>query len=268
MRRQKMTISIAIVLVLFAAGVFSWRYTREKEPDATDPPIVVRPQEVQEAVSDEQVVIKKDVSLDAPMPPDNKQKSNGIVQNVPFISQAPFGEWDNEVFQDGCEEASMIMAMAWVRGESLTPEGGKRDIESITQFENKTFGAFTADMSPSDTARIMEAYYSYENAEVLQDVSIDDIKKLLDDGALVIAPMNGQMLGNPHFTPPGPLQHMLVIIGYDTKTKEFVTNDPGTKEGRGYRYDEDVLYRALREYPTGNHATITGDRKTVIAVRK
>lgn len=192
-----------------------------------------------------------------------------VFQKVPFTSQAPFGEWDNLMFQDGCEEASMIMVMAWMQGTSLTLEKGKSDIESITQFETKKFGTFIADTSVEDTAQILRDYYHYDKVFVLHNVSINDIKNLLSENALVMAPMNGQALHNPNFTQPGPLHHMLVITGYDVKTHEFVTNDPGTKKGESYRYDEDVLYGAIRDYPTGNDEPLAMDnQKTIIVVKK
>lgn len=259
MEREKLNRVVVLAIAVVVAGVLLWRYAGEKTPDMRSPSVTPL----------QDIGPKSGTPSDAPAQSDGKGgRSGSMIQSVPFIAQAPFGEWDDEVFQDACEEASMIMAMAWVHGTSLTPEGGKQEIQNITQLENKTFGAFTPDMSIADTARIMQAYYSYDKVEVLQNVSIDDIKKLLADGPLVIAPMNGQALGNPHFTQPGPLEHMLVIIGHDAASHEFVTNDPGTKEGASYRYDENVLYQALREYPTGNHLPIANPAKTVIAVKK
>jgi len=37
---------------------------------------------------------------------------------------------------------------------------------------------------------------------------------------------------------------MIVIRGFDPATKEFITNDPGTKRGEFYRYDIDLLEKA------------------------
>jgi hypothetical protein len=159
--------------------------------------------------------------------------------------------------------------MAWVRGTSLTPEKGKSSIEDITAFTTEKFGTFIADTSTEDTAQIMQEYYAYTNITVIPDVSVNDIKTILAENATIMAPMNGQALGNPNFTQPGPLHHMLVIIGYDAQTHEFVTNDPGTKEGKQYRYDENVLFQAIRDYPTGNTEQVIPDnRKTIIVVRR
>lgn len=36
-------------------------------------------------------------------------------KTIPFIAHAPGGKWDNPIFRDGCEEASMLMVMGWIR---------------------------------------------------------------------------------------------------------------------------------------------------------
>ena len=59
-----------------------------------------------------------------------------------------------------------------------------------------------------------------------------------------------------------------MIRGYDSDKGEFITNDPGTKRGELYRYDQDVLYNAIRDYPSGYHKPITRIEKTMILVWK
>jgi hypothetical protein len=44
---------------------------------------------------------------------------------------------------------------------------------------------------------------------------------------------------------------MLVVIGYDSINKKFITNDSGTKRGKDYQYSEKVLFDAIWEYPSG-----------------
>lgn len=84
----------------------------------------------------------------------------------------------------------------------------------------------------------------------------------------MVVPTNGRALGNPNFTAPGPERHMLVLIGYDPETKEFITNDPGTRQGRHYRYHEEVLFSAIRDYPTGDRVPITSVSKPGIIVSR
>jgi hypothetical protein len=61
---------------------------------------------------------------------------------------------------------------------------------------------------------------------------------------------------------------MIVIRGFDPATKELITNDPGTKRGELYRYDIDLFYQAIRDYPTGYHETIDQIEKNMIVISK
>ena len=85
-------------------------------------------------------------------------------------------------------------------------------------------------------------------------------------GNLVLVPANGIKLNNPNFTPPGPDRHMLVIKGYDLDSGEFITNDPGTRKGEGYRYKEEIIMGAITDYPTGDHLQMTGEEEKAMIV--
>ncbi len=61
---------------------------------------------------------------------------------------------------------------------------------------------------------------------------------------------------------------MLVIRGYDQANKEFITNDSGTRRGELYRYNEEVLYQAIRDYLTGYHKPIDKVEKVMMVVEK
>ncbi|MBI2439546.1 MAG: C39 family peptidase [Candidatus Moranbacteria bacterium] len=188
-----------------------------------------------------------------------------LLEDVPFTSQAPFGEWSNPMFQDGCEEASLTMVRFWLTREALTGDVAKKEIVSLAKFTEKKFG-HAIDTSVADTERIFNEYYGYNATKLHYDIELGDIRRALGEGKLVIVPAHGQKLKNPNFTRPGPITHMLVVIGYDTKKKQFITNDPGTKNGKGYRYDEDVFYGALQDYPTGDHVPSKKIRKAMMTI--
>ena len=191
-----------------------------------------------------------------------------VLLEVPFVAQAPFGNWSDARKQDGCEEVAAIMAMAWVRGEGLTPQEADDRINEISAFEEKEIGTFH-DASANDVVEIIfKKYFEYDKVEVKYDIDKEDIKAELYKGNLVIVPTDGQLLNNPNYTPPGPTTHNLVVIGYDFESKEFITNDPGTRNGKQYRYDEDVLERALLDYPTGFHENLEEIRTAMIVVKK
>lgn len=192
-----------------------------------------------------------------------------ILLTVPFTAQAPFGEWSDPRQQDGCEEASAVMAMAWVRGTTLNATTGKEQILAIADWESANYEGNYHDTSAEDTAsRIFNEYFVYRKVRVEHDITADDIIAELSAGNLIVTPMNGQALGNPNFTSPGPERHMLVVIGYDPVKDQFITNDPGTRQGKGYRYDRDVFMSALRDYPTGYHVPIPPDQTAMIVVSK
>ncbi len=192
-----------------------------------------------------------------------------VRQRVPFLIQAPGGVWSSPVFQGGCEEASLIMADAWTRDvSSLDAVTGKQSIQKVSDRAEHLFGKGTYDTSVTDTLKLAHVLFPRVGISAEMDVSLQTIVDHVERGQLVIAPMDGRALGNPHYTAPGPEHHMLVIIGYDVATKEFITNDPGTRYGEGYRYPEQRLYASIRDYPTGDHLPVTTIRKDILAISK
>ena len=114
----------------------------------------------------------------------------------------------------------------------------------------------------------MKEYFNFNDAHIVRDVSVDDIIAELEKGNIMIVPVNGQVLKNNHYTPPGPLRHMLVLIGYDYDTKEFITNDPGTRFGGSYRYSEENFFESIDDYQTGKHLPRLVHSKNVIVVER
>jgi len=191
-----------------------------------------------------------------------------VMHNVPFTSQAPLGNWKDPRQQAGCEEAAALIAMGWVRGDTFTPSGAEKTIIAISEYELKNYGSYE-DASAKDTVDwILKGYFNYSNVRLKYDIGVGDIKRELANGNVVIAPMNGQTIGNPYYTPPGPLRHMVVFIGYDDNKKEFITNDPGTSRGESFRYSYDRIQTSLQDYETGDHVPITSHRTAMIVVSK
>lgn len=192
-----------------------------------------------------------------------------IDQEVPFTPQAPLGEWSDALQQDGCEESSVLMAMLWARNQKLENSQEYKDaILAISQWEQIEYG-IAKDTSAKDTVeRIFKGYFKHTKVETKTITKYQEIVEVLSKGSLVIIPANGQIIGSPYYTPPGPERHMIVIKGYDQKTSEFITNDPGTRHGKGYRYNFQQLYNAIRDYPTGDHEPINENNKLIIEVKK
>lgn len=193
--------------------------------------------------------------------PEQKQKtSSDSLQNydsqsknltVPFVVQAPFANWKDPIFQNACEEASVVMAMGWLNDvQHISPQETQKQILDIAKWEDENFG-YNADTDVSDIAKIFRQKFKIENVQIKEGITSEDIATELEKGSLILVPAFGQALHNPNFTQPGPIAHMLVVTGYDKKSHEFVTNDPGTKRGAGYRYKDRVLFDAIWKYPSG-----------------
>lgn len=192
--------------------------------------------------------------------------------NVPFTTQAPLIKWDDPRQQDGCEEAVAVMAMAWVKGEGgaskISPAEFEKRILALSDFQKNTYGEFR-DTSLSDIISwIFQDYYSSDKAELKLVASTSDIISELQKGKIVLLPMAGRELMNPNFKAPGPLTHMILVKGYDYKTQEFITNDPGTRLGADYRYPIERAYRAINVYPTGYHLETKERAKAMIVISK
>ena len=192
-----------------------------------------------------------------------------IDQNLPFSSQAPQFSWDDPRQQDGCEEISVLMAMAWVRREKQVPASvWEERITSLADFSQEKYGEHR-DISVRDVVEwLFKDYFSYNKVRVSLIESSAQIVAELENGNLLLVPLNGQELGNPNFTPPGPEHHFAVIKGYDYRRQEFIAHDPGTRYGANYRYPEDVLYQAIRSYPTGYHEKYDHVKKEAIIVSR
>lgn len=261
-------VSAVILLWLFGktGGLFVIR--ENKESPAPQNTFYGEPEKTKEALPEKSPAYEKPPEKEDPPKAEEDLPEKDVLLDAPFTSQAPFRNWKDPKQQDGCEEASALMAVAWTRGIDLTPEYALEEILAISDYEEKTYGNYQ-DTDAEDTAqRIFREYFKYDNIEVRHSISAGDIKKELFRGNLIIVPVNGRKLGNPYYTPLGPLEHNLVIRGYDAAKKEFITNDPGIMRGKNYRYKESVLEKALQDYPTGHHEPIIAGKTAMIVVKK
>lgn len=187
------------------------------------------------------------------------------LHDVPFTVQAPIANWFDPLYQNACEEASIVMAARWLTEKDLTSDDALKEIRLLANRADALFGS-NLDESARDTATLAQDYMPNAKVELVEDVLLQDIVGILNGGNIVLVPLNGKILNNPHYKPPGPLRHMLVIKEYDLETKEFITNDPGTRYGKNYRYAEDVLFSAMHDWDTGDNTPIYPDRKVIIAI--
>ncbi|MBU1123983.1 C39 family peptidase [Patescibacteria group bacterium] len=180
---------------------------------------------------------------------------------VPFSPQAPFANWDDP-YQEACEEMSLIMIHHFIDGSDLTKEQADEELIELTKWEKEN--GYPEDVTLSQLAEISCKYYKYCTTNLITEVTIDRIKEELIKGNPIIIPAAGRDLDNPYFSGEGPWYHMLVIKGYDKK--RFITNDPGTRRGEGYKYEYSVLLNAVHDW-TGIKEDIRNGDQIMLVIR-
>ena len=213
-------------------------------------------------------VVAPQVTTPTPLPNSASKSTSSTIKpipaelnlSVPFTSQAPTGNWD-AAHEEYCEEASALMVARYFQHQSIgTADETEQTLASLANWEKQHFGYFES-TTAAETKQMIEAN-SPLKVTLETDVSTNTIKQALANNQLVIAPSAGRKLGNPYFTSPGPIYHMLVIKGY-TKDGKFITNDPGTRHGADYIYDEQVLLNAIGDY---NHNDPVNGQKVILIV--
>jgi Peptidase_C39 like family len=281
MRKRTATILVIMLSAAFGAGAtFTYRtpirdayrkWQRGPIPEALPrAQVVARKDETTIAPSTPGETVKAAPTKDAPTstaksveiaPAEPKPKKIPYSFNlkVPFVPQAPLKVWD-EIHEDTCEEASFTMLKAYMDDEGLADaDEMDRRLLAAVEWQKKTYGDFTSS-SAARTAEIMREHLGMKNVRVLPVTDIIDVKRQIAAGRPAILPAAGKLLFNPNFKNGGPLYHMLVAKGYTTST--VITNDPGTRLGADYAYEDEVLWNAIHDWNGGD--VENGDRVMIV----
>lgn len=263
--RSLVHIFIPIAIIILGLVSVIWLTRQPSKPVDTNSSDISREGDLPTNTIEPNLLPEEDKENEEIIP---KPLSTFVNYDVPFTAQAPTGDWSDERQQDGCEEASALMAMAWVKGEGITNAHALEQIIALSDYEQAQYGEFR-DISLADIKQwIFEDYFKYSKIEHQKNISAEDIITALQDNSVVLLPLQGQRLGNPYFSPPGPERHMLLVKGYDPKTGEFITNDPGTRRGADYRYSVATIMNAILVYPTGHHEPANESLKEMLVVKK
>ena len=175
-------------------------------------------------------------------------KSPGsVLIKMSFLSQAPFANWD-ALHEDACEEASLIMVHYYYNKASIGGiQQGEDEIQNLIKYE--TENSYSTSITLSELSNIAAKYYNMNSGKVISSDKASIIAQL-DAGRPVIVPAAGKILDNPNFKNGGPNYHMLVIKGYDKNG--FITNDPGTRKGEGFRYTYSNLFESIHDWNPEN----------------
>ena len=193
--------------------------------------------------------VNKPVNINQPVAP--IMNLSKILLAVPYINESPDNNWTGP-WKNACEEASMTMVDKYYQGQrTVTIAAAKKEMSMFFDIQNKLWGG-NANSDAARTAQMINKNTIY-NATIIEKPSVDQIKAELRGKRPVIVPLYGFDLHNPNIpfvpAPRGTSYHMLVIIGYDDATKEFITNDTGdSKAGANHRYGYDLFMNAIHDY--------------------
>lgn len=199
-------------------------------------------------------------------------RPQSVILNVPYVMQAPLGDWSDPRQQYGCEEAAIVMAMAWVRENTNSPtdiiykDEALRDIVNMSEYERVIYG-FYKDTSAQDTARLMREFYQYNDIEVRENISVEDIKQELAKNRVVLLPLNTRATGMAVYR-NGPVRHMVIAVGYDDKNDEIIIHDPIFRNGEYFWIPSSRLGPALWNYSSGNQLPLPPRTTALVSVGK
>lgn len=255
-------IAVIVVIVAGVTGIFWKRHDIKRSFERATLPEAAPYHEA--TVS--RLPVSQSAPTTAPLPTKVAAPQAGLPAEinlaVPFTVQAPHANWEAP-YKEFCEEASVLMAIRYLQNQPIpSAEAADAALLEIKDFEESRFGYYE-DTTAAQTAIVMREHFKRDDVVLVENPSVTDIKQALADGKLVIMPVAGQQLGNPYFRAPGPLYHMLVIKGYTTQGK-FITNDPGTRRGADYIYEENVLMNAMHDWRTDGR--VDQGRKVVLVV--
>lgn len=268
MKKVLVIFFILFICLLILLVLFSFYFLPGLKKEKTDNQENISPNITQEvSILPQQTDIEQKAQEEAKKP---DPYQSVFVEGVPFISQATGAQWKDPRFQDACEETSAFIAVSWAQGKTEISRQENTDLViALAAFQLKSWGSYH-DTSVADTAeRIFKKYFHFDDVAIKPIQNIQDILENLHEQKIVIVPINGQAVGNPYYTSPGPERHMIIIVGYDAKTREIITNDIGIGKGLAYRYGEKVLFDAIRDYNTGYHEPFPAPtRKLMLVISK
>jgi hypothetical protein len=250
----KKTTNIIIFLALFSAIAVIYFFSRahtiknNTQIDTNDIPEQNQPETVKTPEPDNSIAENKtEPTQEKPAP--EEQPAQEIPEkhllDMPFYSQAPFSNWD-KIHEEMCEEASLLNAGMYLLGKKLSKDETEDEFAKMKKIEEKLFGNYKS-TTASETKQFADVYFEGKlKVKIVDNPAIEQIETEIAAGNPVIVPLAGRDIGNPNFTPPGPVYHMLTIKGYDSQN--FITNDVGTRKGNSYVYRKDVIMKNIHDW--------------------
>ncbi|MEI8067689.1 MAG: C39 family peptidase [Candidatus Shapirobacteria bacterium] len=254
--QQIKLILLFLLLILFSTFIlfFIKKPTKEKVETKINQTIA-KVEEIKETIAPEPTKILKD------------GLPNKFLIKTAFVEQAPEKNWD-QPWQDACEEASLLTVDLYYKNKSISLVENRDLILDMIKFEDTQ--TFSKDMNISQMAIVGEKYLNYQT-KIIENPSVEDIKKYLSQNIPIIVTANGKTLfaENKHFNSGGPYYHSLVILGYDDTKKQFIVHDVGTKAGAYFHYSYSLLLESIHDFPESGHKEdINNGQKKVLILLK
>jgi peptidase C39-like protein len=199
---------------------------------------------------------------------DKGVKLNKLTLDIPYINESPDGSWTGP-WKNGCEEASIAMIENYYLGEKDPTIKESMDyMMALFEKQNNIWNS-NADADTHRTDILINDYTQY-NSNIIENPTIEQIKKELQQKRPVISYHYGKDLQNPNipFLSTGSYFHVIVIIGYNDITNEFITHDNGDiKTGEKHRYKYDVIMNSLHDFDFTTRTT-TGPPRVIFTYPK
>lgn len=217
--------------------------------------------EIQPNNNPTQEIIDNNITIEEVRPETIEQIPTTFNLSLTFFSQAPDANW-NLPRQEACEEASVILAAYYINNNNLTKDIMRRDILWLVQRQKDVFGDYIH-TTAQQTKEMYDRYYGDGSSKIIENPTIDDIKKEIAQWNIIIAPFAWRLLWNPHYSGIWPRYHMMVIKWYDDT--HFYTHDVWTAHGENFKYSHQIIINANHDYVDGD---ITQWAKRMIVLSK
>lgn len=161
--------------------------------------------------------------------------------SLPFTVQSPLGIW-KDPWDSFAEEACAYMAYLWANNLNIeSREITAQALLAIKEWEEGNLGIYK-DTTLEQTLQVLNTFYNL-SAEISYEVNLETIIKHLDDGKILIVPV--QNFENPYYAEPGPVFHSLLI--YEYEAENFIVNDPGTIRGEAAAYNMQKTLESIQD---------------------
>jgi hypothetical protein len=181
---------------------------------------------------------------------------------IPFYSQAPLSKWD-AFHEDMCEEASVLNGALYLENKKISKAEFEAELQKLKKLEEKELEVWKS-TTVAQIKKVADIHFEGKiKSKIIDNPTIEQIEAEIAAGNPIIAPLAGRDIGNPNFTPPGPVYHMLVIKGYDFKN--FITNDVGTRKGDSYFYTKEMIMKNIHDW---NETDIHLGEKQILVLYK